>query len=552
MRRLLLAVVSFALVAVPSVFGQNIGPLPPLTAHVDVNVVNVDVTVNDRDGRPVMNLTKDDFEILEDGKPQKVTNFSIVQNQLPRGAAGTAAATPAAAPSTMFGRKILLLVDNNFLEKAERNIALRKVERYLDQNFNGEWAVAVIGHAAEMVQPFTSDKTKVHAAFEQVRAMPSSFSQQEMDRTILSDRTRKQLEFATDYDYGESIRFTSRGQTYRTLLTMQNTARAVVETARAYGAEEGKKFIILLSGGMETNTTFTQYTGTRPDRELEQLKLDMAKVIDEMVHEANGANFTVHVVNARSRGMAAPQHNVENRSSGVRAPGGNLYLGNWGNDPIDTTDVDSAPLSIALGTGGLYLPSADVPASIAVIDEQTSNFYSLGYSPDHVGDRRYHTIKVRVKRGGVRVANRVGYYDLSSDDRLEDMLRARITFERSLGSLPVKISLGQVRTNERVMVLPVKGEIPLERITMLPRDEGYVGRVHVYLSVFDSRGRNVGFHHQTQEVSLTSPQLGAASGSFFHYTMNVRLQKGDDYTVVMTLRDELSNEIGSAVEPIRL
>jgi len=42
-------------------------------------------------------------------------------------------------------------------------------------------------------------------------------------------------------------------------LTVQNTARAVVDTARQYSAEDGKKFIILVTGGMETNTTFTAY-----------------------------------------------------------------------------------------------------------------------------------------------------------------------------------------------------------------------------------------------------------------------------------------------------
>ena len=41
---------------------QNKGPLPPLTAHVEVQVINVDVVVTDTDGKPVMNLAKDDFQ----------------------------------------------------------------------------------------------------------------------------------------------------------------------------------------------------------------------------------------------------------------------------------------------------------------------------------------------------------------------------------------------------------------------------------------------------------------------------------------------------------
>lgn len=533
---------------------QNIGPLPPLTAHVDVNVVNVDVTVTDRSGKPVMNLTQADFEIFEDGRPQKVTNFSIVENRLPKSAAAPLSAAAAAAPSAAeeVNRKIILLVDNNHIEMAERNLALNKVERYLDQAFAGQWAVAAIGHAVEIVQPFTSDRQAVHAAIAKMRRMPTSFMHQQMDRAILSDRTRKYLDFATDYDFGETLRFTSREQTYRSLMTMQNTARAVVATARAYAADEGKKFIILLSGGVESNTTFTQYTKSKPDRELESIKLDMSKIVDAMVREANAANFTVHFINARTRGMQAPQHDVENKSSGLKLDASSFYRGDVGNDPIDTTDVDSVPLSIALGTGGMYLPGGDVTAAIARVDEQTSNFYSLGYRPEHNADREYHNIKVRVKRSGVRVSNRVGYYDLSSDDRLEQMLRARMTFDRALGSLPVTVNVGRPHSSDRVMVVPVQAGMPMERVTMLPRDDGFVGRVHVYLSVFDKQGRNIGFHHQTQEVALTSAQMHDAAASAFHYTMNVRLQRGGEFTVVITLRDELSNEIGSASEPVSL
>src|SRR5436189_4382250 len=79
----------------PILSAQNIGPLPPLTAHVDVQVVNVDVSVTDTDGKPVMNLTRDDFEIFEDGKPQKITNFYIVQDATLRDGSAPAAAAAA-------------------------------------------------------------------------------------------------------------------------------------------------------------------------------------------------------------------------------------------------------------------------------------------------------------------------------------------------------------------------------------------------------------------------------------------------------------------------
>ena len=552
MRRFAIVLVSFVLFVLPSISAQNFGPLPPLTAHVDVNVVNVDVTVTDRSGKPVMNLTRADFDVYEDGKLMTVSNFSIVEKTT-QSVTRSAPAVPAesqAAITTTPHRKLLILIDNNYLEKQERDRALRTIEAYLQSSdFQGEVAVAAIGHAIVPVQQFTSDKSILHAAFDKVNHMPVNAAYHEIDRSILSDRTRKYLDLATDYDYGEAIRFQSREQTFRNLMTLRNTARAVAEMAQSYSSDDDKKYMILVTGGMETNTTFSSYDKAT-DRQMEQLRMDMAKVVDAMVREANAANFTIHIVNAKARGMVAPQHDVENRSSGLNLS--NLYLGNWGTDPIDTTDLDSIPLSVAMGTGGMYLPSANIAESIQRIDTQTANFYSLGYTPKHASDRRYHTIKVKVKRPGVTVANRVGYYDLSPDDRLEESLRSRLTYDHVLGPLPVTLSLGKARTNSGgAIVLPVQADLPMDKVTLLPRDAGFVGRVHVYLSVFDSRGRNVGFHHQTQEVSMTNAEKEKNAGIPFRYSMNVRLQKGA-FTVVITLRDELSNELGSVVKDVSL
>ena len=68
------------LCALPAL-GQQKPALPPLVERIEVNVVNVDVTVLDRSGKPVSDLTKDDFEIREDGVLQQITNFSVVQRE---------------------------------------------------------------------------------------------------------------------------------------------------------------------------------------------------------------------------------------------------------------------------------------------------------------------------------------------------------------------------------------------------------------------------------------------------------------------------------------
>ena len=70
---------TFALFAACLSFGQPAPPAAGPVIHVDVNLRQVDVVVNDAQGRLATDLGPDDFLILEDGKAQKLTNFSWIE-----------------------------------------------------------------------------------------------------------------------------------------------------------------------------------------------------------------------------------------------------------------------------------------------------------------------------------------------------------------------------------------------------------------------------------------------------------------------------------------
>jgi hypothetical protein len=152
----------------------------------------------------------------------------------------------------------------------------------------------------------------------------------------------------------------------------------------------------------------------------------------------------------------------------------------------------------------------------------------------------------------VQIAHRQGYIDISPDDRLEQFLQARFSAEEKLGSLPLKIEIGGPipRGGDEVSV-PVLALLPMDRLTVIPVDGKYVGRLHVYVSIFDSEGKNIGFNRQIQEVSISSADYQKADGANFRYKLNVHLKKGA-FRIVMTVRDDLSNEIGSASEGVSI
>src|SRR6059058_5308998 len=79
---------------------QQPNQLPKLAESIDVKVINVDVVVTDKKGNPITGLTKDDFELYENGQPKVISNFYEVEGKKATSIAITppGAEKPVAAP----------------------------------------------------------------------------------------------------------------------------------------------------------------------------------------------------------------------------------------------------------------------------------------------------------------------------------------------------------------------------------------------------------------------------------------------------------------------
>src|SRR5438132_12356118 len=95
----------FVLVAATILCAHAAAQVPRLNQKIEISIVNVDVFVTDKAGQRVHGLTKDDFEIFEDGKLQTITNFTEYAGP---GAAAEAAAGTQQQPQK---RTIILFVD---------------------------------------------------------------------------------------------------------------------------------------------------------------------------------------------------------------------------------------------------------------------------------------------------------------------------------------------------------------------------------------------------------------------------------------------------------
>lgn len=564
MKQLTIPGIALLLTCSTAVLAQTSGELKPLVEKIEVTVVNVDVTVTDKDGKPASGLTKDDFEILEDGKSQAVTGFYTIESSSVR-LSSDEKAESVATDTEQFRRRVILMVDSNTAGVRERNAALDDVQKFIDESFKGnyEWSVVSIGATVDTIQGFTSDKEAIRKAIASVKKQPSFESQREIDRRIISDPLYKWFQDISDsvgggYDVNENMRFSGQEATLRNLHSTIKTAGAFVQTCRAYSNLSGKKLVVLITGGIETNTDLEQFKSSSKDppssmdRNIDEMKREQAQILDMMVREANAANFNIYVVNAKGLGLLSPAYDVTNRSLGV---GGSTQQISKQQEsqtrPVDLTDVRSTSLTLALGTGGMYLQGNDVLLSMRTVEEQAANYYSLAYRPPTPGDGKYHRVAVRMKKPGLSVHYGDSYTGLSSNMRFEQALRAPMSFPKEKGNLPVELSIGVPGTSQGERSTPVTVSMPMERVTMFPKGDSYVGRIHVYTTVYDASGLNVAFQHHVQDLSVPLKQIPLIKGKPFRYTQKVTLKKGT-YTVAVTLRDDLSNDFGTTITELKI
>lgn len=376
-------------------------------------LVEVDAIVTDRSRKFVPGLTIDDFELLEDGVPQKITHMFVVQDSgasarvtAGEGPPGTAA--PSEAPVVQ--RTFVLVFDLDHIQPGAIDRAKKAALGFLRQNFReGDVGGVVVG-ARLMNNRVTTSRAELLAAVNSVKATAESRS------TLVEMREWPRL--TTGY---EAYLISRHDQ------QMLNRAveRACADDPQACESRRGtvsvddlilekaRRLIVpLREAGLRTMRTLETVTNNLsrvPGRKTIVLMSDGFFAEDnwsnaqQIVEAASRSSVRIYAIDTRgmNRGISSSDL-LEQGPRGSDRPA---------SEAIDF-DVDAdAPNSLAVDTGGVaYRNENDFAAALNAIVADTSNYYVLGYSPSGSSvDGKFHRITVRVKKGGVSVRARKGY-----------------------------------------------------------------------------------------------------------------------------------------------
>lgn len=373
------------------------GQFPPLTFRVEVNYVEVDAIVTDQQGRFVDNLQRGDFEVLEDGKPQAISNFGLVNVPVEYAEAPLFVKRPIEPDvqsnlKPLDGRVYLIVLDDlhtdPMMSPRVRIAAKRFVERQMGANDVA--AVVSTGGNTDAAQEFTGNKRLLSAAID--RFMGRSLRSATLNRLDDYNRMRG---MPTGAD--SRPRDTEEGERAHNARSTLSSIRHLADFLA--GVRGRRKALVLFSQGIDYD--ILDVFNSPSANEIRDETRDV-------IAAATRANVSIYGVDPRGL-TDLPGDAMELTGIDATADPG-LRLDARGMQDELRMQHDSLRV-ISEETGGFAaINSNDFATAFNRIRDENSHYYLLGYYPTNDRrDGRFRKLVVRVNKPGLQVRARKGY-----------------------------------------------------------------------------------------------------------------------------------------------
>jgi VWFA-related protein len=519
---------------------------PPVVENVQVNVVNVEVFVTDRDGRPFPGLTAADFVLSEDGRPVELTNFYIGDGfaAAPVPTPGDAGITPVPtqppphAVDETQALHVVVLVDGLNTTNTSRNIAIDAVAKVLETRLHqGDDVMVVSFNRMRRIHcPLTMDVKGATRVLRSVKGESSEGSFRRADRLHLLDM----VEWSGPSGHedsamiGESRVFEATAAAERLWGLERQLFRNAGQLIDSLAGLPGRKALVFVSEGIPSQVgramfreLEARYPGQAPS-ELDRTQYNLNDNFMNLGRRANAGRVTFYTVDAQLyRGLASAD---AEQLSMAEDPGGAV---------AEDIDKDLSMVGLAKATGGqVMFNTTSLEEKLGEVMDNLDAFYSLGFSPSHSGDGRYHKLAVKVKREGVRLRYREGYLDKPEAMRLADRTAAALLRRGQTNQLGVEVETGAaVAAKGKALKIPLTVSLPGSSITLLPTRDGMAGKVVVAVAGTDFDGRNSEVHREAFTVPVPREKVAEMRKQKVVFTFDVLVREGF-HTLAVTARDE--------------
>ena len=507
------------------------------TFKVRVNLVEVRVVVRDAQGHAVGNLKQEDFQLLDNGKPQVFSRFSVEHGE-PKPPVVKQETPPETPGATLIlpKRYVAYIFDDLHLQFADLAHVTGAAKRHL-QTLGTTDRAAIFTTSGQNQVDFTDDRAKLQETLNQLRprsgTAPGSTECPSVSYyiadLILNKHDPQALRVAAqDAMDCEGLQDPRSAQSEARIAAQraldlgshetQLSLGALKDVVRRIAAMPGQRSILIISPGFYN-----------PDQLQEQ-----AEVEDRALH----SYVTINALDARGLYTLMPDVSVSRMPNHEVAP---LVLQYQQQEALANSDVLA---ELAHATGGTFFTNNnDFDRGFQQLATPPEYSYLLAFSPQDLKfDGRFHNVKVTVK-GPQRLAvqARKGYYApkqaVGEAEQAKQQIQDEVFSQEELHDLPVEMHTQFFKTSDEEAKLSVLVRLDVRHLHYRKADGRNNNNLTVVSALFDRNGNFVSGNQKVLQMHWKDESLGnkLASGITLKSSFDV---KPGSYLVRLVVRDE--------------
>ncbi len=511
------------------------------TFSIETNVVIVNVTVLDRDGKPVPNLGINDFEVYEDGKLQKLqaVDYQKLSSTTLTPVSKSPEPGPPPEPKTynpdaeknaiktslltkyQDRRLMVLLFDFSSMQPAEQIRARNAAIKFLSAQMTASDSVAVMLFTSELktIQDFTSDRDLLIATINKFRIGDSS------ENATVADEGADSQDISGQFVADE---------TEFNIFNSDLKLAALEDAARKLGEYPEKKALIYISSGIQKNG------------------VDNQSQLRATVNTAIRSNVAFYPIDARGLSALVPGGDATQAG----AVGNNLYSGAGQNTVRSNFNNQQETLAtLALDTGGkALLDSNDLTEGMRQVQEDFSSYYVLSYvSANNNMDGKYRRLQVKLapKWASLRAKldYRQGYYGSTTFTHMaegdkEAQLEKALMMDNPVTDLPIAVEVDYFRIEKTKYFVPIAVKIPGSSLAFHNKGAKQATELDFIAQVWDDRNRSAATVRDTIPLKLTEDIAGQVAHKSLQYDTGVTLTPGK-YRLRFVARENGEGKVGT-------
>jgi VWFA-related protein len=521
----------------------------PLSAQVretiEVAITSIDVVVTDAKGNRIRGLTRADFEILEDGKPREITNFSEYSSTAPpvTNAVTTvhgAVVTPAA--STPPPRRLLIVFDSNTLTSVQRRSGAAAVVKFVEQHMRPNDRVMV----AVMTQMFTprtewiTDHAELKRAIEKVGSEVTAIGSDAL-RKDTEDEMRYLSDIAASTAGAdpsiappsfEELMTIGRRYAEQVLIETRNTASVLGKVLSQLAIYPEKKALIFVGEGLEARPGWEIF------EKLESIRSQKVPSVGAQVMLGMGSTAGVSPLTEANRFSAVAV--LQNLADTAYQKGVPIYAINPGvnedgaNEHNELPDVNQqfarftskaeGYKMVGEGSGGAAYIGMRAELALDNVAGDLGGYYSLGFRAS--GKPTRAAIRVKTKTPQHRVRTALAVAPSSPADAIMEAVVAHHVLDPENNDLEIELDAQEPVAFGEKQKVTLKVIIPIRNLSLQRQGDEVTGGFDVYLSISDGKGYFSDVNKQSHAIKWSAAEVGEDDERTMTYSIDVTLERG--------------------------